>query len=273
MKWGFMTLLSITGVESKTMEDNAKLWKWTGVALLIVGLTVALVFQTVFTWGVIESTRFDQGDPALFVNSENLSSLQCPLIVTSGEVGVVSATFNNPDELDRVRIVRANISDGFISTRQEINTELPLASGETRTLTWEVTADNAVWDRFIIVRVFVLRTSANLPAMTATCSILTLDWFGLPGRLVSGLVLALSILGPLLGLGLWYTMNRPLDYQQRYQFRLGMMITTVILAGLFFSLIQLWILHIIVLMVTLILLVSLMLEWLHRLGEPTGRPQ
>jgi hypothetical protein len=253
------------------MKDNAKLWSWAGVVLTVLGLAVALVFQTAFTWGLIESTKFDQGDPALFVSSENLKSLQCPLIVTSKEVGVVRATFSNPEEMDRVRNVRANISDGYISLRREVNTRLPLAPGETQTLTWEVTTDDAVWNRFIIVRVFALPTSADMPAMTATCSILTLDWPGVSGRLLANLLLVICIMGPLLGLGLWFAINRPLASKQRYQFRLASVITAVILIGLFVSLAKLWVLSVLILTITLIVLVSLGLEWLHRIDEPISR--
>jgi hypothetical protein len=255
------------------MKDNAKLWGWTGVVLTVLGLTVALVFQTAFTWGIVESTKFDQGDPALFVSSENLRSLQCPLIVTSNEAGLVKATFNNPEERDRVRNVRANISSGFISLRREVNTRLPLAPGETQTLTWEVTTDDAVWNRLIIVRVFAPRTSADMPAMTATCSILTLDWPGVPGRLLANLVLVISIMGPLLGLGLWYAINRPLASKKRHQLRLASVLTAVILIGLFVSLAKLWGLSILILTITLIVLVSLGLERLHQIDEPKARSQ
>jgi hypothetical protein len=255
------------------MKDNAKLWSRAGVVLTVLGLAAALMLQTAFTWGLIEATKFEPDDPALFVSSENLKSLQCPLIVTSDEVGVVRATFNNPEDRERIRRVRANISHGFISLPRQVNTELPLAPGETQTLTWEVTTDDAVWNRLIFVRIFALRASPDMPAMTATCSILTLNWPVVPGRLLANLLLAISIMGPMLGLGLWFTMNRPLAPRQRYQFRLASVLTAVILIGLFVSLAKLWALSALILTIILIVLVSLAMEWLYKIDEPKGRPQ
>jgi hypothetical protein len=254
------------------MKDNAKLWSWTGVVLTVLGLTTALAFQTAFTWGIVESTKFDQGDPALFINSENLNSLQCPLIVTGNEVATVSATFTNPHEIERTRIVRTNISDGFISVRREIATHLSLAPGETQTLTWEVTADDAAWDRLIIVRVFAVRTSALMPSMTGTCSILTFSWLNIPGRYMATMLLVLSVLGPLLGLGLAFNANRPLSGEQQRRMRLGGLLTVIILLGLLISLAGPWIISVTILMIILIILISLALEWVENVGESSVGP-
>lgn len=227
------------------------------IALFMVGIVVAIAFQTIYTWGVIEGTQFDRNDPGLQVADQPVDSFRCPLIVTTGEVGIVSASFTNPTEMVRPRIVRTNISDGFIIARREMATNLSLAPGETQTLTWEVTTDDAVWNRFIIVRVFAVRSAASMPAQVSTCSIIAVNAPGIPGSWLATALLALGIFGSVGGLAGWVWVKRPLSYEEnRHAKRMGL-ILTLVLFGLFISLAGYWIASIGILMLSLFLIVNI----------------
>ena len=227
------------------------------LAFFVIGLATALLVQVIYTWGVIESTQFDRSDPGLFAADEPVDSFRCPLLITSGETATVTASFSNPTELERTRIVRANVSDGFIIARREITTDLLLAPGETEVLSWEISSDDAAWERFVFVRVFALRSGAAIPAQVSTCSVLLLNVAGIPGSWLATGLLALSILGSIGGLAGWVLTKRPLSASDQPKGYLMAVVTGVILFGLYVSLNNYWVINILLLVVVLFLLISI----------------
>ncbi|MFO7538238.1 MAG: hypothetical protein R6X32_09290 [Chloroflexota bacterium] len=243
------------------IENNKKLLTWIGISIFVLGAITASIYQGLLLWGHLEDTQFDTSDPALMVE-ERLRTLQCPRIITLDEVTTVSAAFTNPTDSSRIRIVRTNISEGFVSLRRELITNLTLSPGETQRLEWEVSSDDAVWGRFIFVRVHVLRTSAQLPAQSATCNILVLNLSGVSGSLIANLWLALSLLGPVLGVGMWSRPRWPLieDDKKRF-FKMGL-IVLFLWAGLYFSMAGYWILHLVVLVFLIFILLGMMTSFI-----------
>ncbi len=240
-------------------QEKSKIVTMASLALFIAGIAITIAVQTVYTWGVVEATQFDRNDPGLQVADQPVDSFRCPLVVTTGEVGVVSASFTNPTELTRPRLVRTNISDGFIIARRELSTNLSLAPGETQTLTWEVTTEDAVWNRFIIVRVFAVRSAAAMPAQVSTCSIIAVDLPGIPGSWLATALLALGIFGSVGGLAGWVWGKRPLSYQDNRHMKQMGLIAALVVFGLFISLAGYWILSITVLFLSLLLIFNIML--------------
>jgi hypothetical protein len=226
--------------------NNRKLLGQVGIAIFILGIVTAIIYQCLLLWGTIEAGHFDRGDPALLAG-EKLNSLRCPRIITRGETAMVSADFTNPTDSDRIRLIRTNISDGFITMRREITTNLSLEPGETQTVTWEVSSDDAVWNRLIFVRVYALRTTAQMPAQSNTCSILVLEVPGVKGSHIANLLLALSVLGPALGLGLWGRLYWPWVEDDRDRASKMGVAAILVWLGLYMGLAGFWIGHLVIL--------------------------
>jgi hypothetical protein len=156
-------------------------------------------------WGDLEGSLFDtslRGDA-------RLTSLNCPVMVTSTEEGTVSATFENSLDRATVFTVRAHISHGRLTLMREVNSQIPLAPGEKRTLEWPVTAEDAAFGQLILFRVRV-GPKYPIPSRDASCGILVVDLPRFTGRQLFTFALAASFLSMAAGMGLWVFANRPL---------------------------------------------------------------
>jgi hypothetical protein len=247
------------------MKKNNKLVGWLGIFIFVLGVAAGIAYQSIATWGEIESSMFNPGVPV----DDRLDTLRCPLIITSNEVATVSATFENPTERDRIRIVRASVSEGFLTLRREITTNLPLEPGEVRTLEWEVTADDAAWGRYVFVRVYTPRTAPLLPAQTKACGILVVNWPWVKGSYIANTLLILGLLGPLLGLGIWSGVYWPFAGDKYERAYLMGILTALVLGGLYLSIVGQWIPHLLLLVILFFLLVSLATRAILSIGEPT----
>jgi hypothetical protein len=130
------------------------------------------------------------------------------VIINPDETGTVSAAFENPSDREVLRTVRAHISHGFSSLIREVEERFTLEPGTTEELTWEVTAEDAAWGHFILVRIHVLR-NAPLPAQTGSCGVMVVDLLGLPGGVVVYLPFAIGVLTMAGGVALWIAGRRP----------------------------------------------------------------
>lgn len=223
-----------------------------GMLLFSIGLFLGMAVSAGVLWGDLEAFLFDSSLGA----DEPLKTLRCPVIITSGETGTVTATFTNSGEKAVVRLVRAHISDGFVTLMREVNDRLVLEPGEIRRLKWTVTPDDAVWKHFILVRVHVLRSSP-LPSYTGSCGILVMDLPGLTGNQIIVLTLLLSALSTTAGVGLVAAGSRPSGGQAPGLIRRMGGLTAIGLATLLSSFVGWWMAGILLLLLTLIVAVSI----------------
>jgi len=223
-----------------------------GMVIFVLGIAAALIYQSISTWGIVESTLFDPGMPV----DERLNSLRCPLIITTDEIGIVSASFTNATDRQRTRIVRASISEGLLLLRRELTTNLPLEPGQTRILEWQVTADDAVWGRYVFVRVFTPRSTSLMPSQTGACGILVVNWPGISGTFIATTLLILGLLGPILGLGIWSGVHWPF-IEEGGRATVMIILAVLVLVGIYLSFIGHWIPHLVLLIIVFFLLISL----------------
>jgi hypothetical protein len=247
------------------IQNRRWLVGWLGMAIFVFGLTAATIYQSITSWGEIEATMFNPGMPV----DDQLDTLRCPLIITSNEVATVRATFENPTDRNRIRIVRASISEGFVTLRREITTNLPLEPGEVQTLEWEISAADAAWGRYVFVRVFTPRSGPMLPTQTKACGILVVNWPWLKGSHIANTLFILGLLGPILGLGIWSGVYWPFSDEQRQKAYLMGILTVVVMTGLYLSMIGQWIPHLLLLIILFFMLVSLATRVLMAIGEPS----
>lgn len=177
--------------------------------LFSTGLLLGLILLGGSTWADYEATLFDSTLPASWADTE-LTTLGCPIVISSQETGVVTASFSNTTPKPVNLRIRIHISDGLVTLIREENTILALTPGEIKVGEWTVYPENAAWGNFILVRAFQFSTS-QIPSRSSSCGILVIDLFNLSGTQIIFLLITISILTMSGGLGLYIYISSPLQ--------------------------------------------------------------
>jgi hypothetical protein len=198
------------------VDGRTRIRRLVGVLFFIAGFCLGLLFDALAVWGDLETTGFwgmfeaATYDPVQEIDAR-LGHLDCPVLITSGETGVVTAAVTNPHERSIQAILQSDISspsgeDGIRQDRREIS----LAPGERQEIAWQVYPDDRRYGRIIMTRVYLYQELSAGPARTAHCGVLVIDLFGLGGSQIVALGIAASLLGMAAGGWLWFRANRPL---------------------------------------------------------------
>ena len=170
----------------------------TTLILIFLGVSILLFIGAVSVWGDIKAVPFDN---LKHLAAEPLSTLQCPAIITSSETGTIFAIFSNVRNLEVTMDTRATITNGSVGGTITIDNEVLLEPEESQRLSWQVNAQNATADHFILARIHQL-AMASQPLKNASCGIFVINLPFLTGQqflLISmGLAGLLSIGGIIL---------------------------------------------------------------------------
>ena len=158
---------------------NKRLIQTFGVILYLVGVVLASTILALSVWGEIEVITFDAAVRA----DERLRSLNCPVFITRGETGIITAVIENSTDRDVNPNVRSRISQGFVTLLEEEWKQVAIPANSNRQLQWEVTEENAAYDRLILTRIYQFRNFA-LPSRQAGCGIVVLPFSGPTGQQV-----------------------------------------------------------------------------------------
>lgn len=224
-----------------------------GVLLYVAGILVGVALAAVSTWGDLEASLFDAAERA----ERPSVSLRCPVFITRHEVGEVSAVFSNTGQRPVERTAWAHISQGFVTLMREERVKLPLEPGETKRMSWFVSADDAAYGFLILVRVSALR-QAPMPSQSQACGILVLDVPGVSGLFITVVWLLLSLGGIGFGLWLWLRASRPFD-QRRQGAAAAMAVLAVLVVGaLAAGLLGQWVAGVLLLALTALALIAIL---------------
>lgn len=218
------------------MEQNRRNLSIAGILLFAVGLLAGMALWSVNVWADLEASLFD---PAIAAEG-SINNLRCPQFITPSEFGKVSIRVHNPTDRVLRQGVRARISNGFITYMRQENALLELQPGETRQMEWFVSAEDAAWNRLILVRINLLR-SFPLPSRTATCGIILLNLPLVSGSQFTWLIAVFSLASTLGGGLLWQRANQPLTPRQRNFFTLLAAWIVILIAGNLLAFLGLWI--------------------------------
>lgn len=223
-----------------------------GVLFYAAGILLSVGLAVVSTWGDLEASLFDPAERAEKANV----SLRCPVFITRDEVGEVSAAFTNTGGRPVERTAWAHISEGFVTLMREERVKLPLQPGETKRMSWFVSAEDAAYGFLILVRVSALR-QAPLPSQSQACGILVLALPGVSGTFVTVIWLLLGVVGIAAGLWLWLTASRPFD-QRRQGAAAAMVVLAVLVVGaLAAGLMGQWVAGVLLLALTALTLIAI----------------
>lgn len=235
------------GARRKSVQIVSVMLFWLGFG---VGLWLAL--GTV--WANLEASLFDSA----IRQDERLRSLRCPALITAEETAFVRAELENGSEKPVNFLVRANISNGFVTLKRELRATVPLEPGEAEEISWPVTAADAAYGRFILSRVTVLR-SPPYPARDAACGIWLVHTSLLTGGQLTALALLVSLGGLLGGLALRVWNERPFQDRRRGSFLVTVWLAVLVVVMMAAGLLRLWTVGVVLIAFSL-LMVGVLLE-------------
>ena len=175
-----------------------------GAIIFFAGILLGLFLSGWSLWGDVEASIM------VFRTGEQAIALHCPLMLTSTELGSVSADFTNPtvDEINPT--FHAVISHpGQPRTAYTILTIEPAGK---KPLQWQVGPQDKVFGGLILVNIFET-SQRNFPSHQGSCGIPVLglpNFPGLTGELVFILMFLASLIGMVAGAVLWVQGNSPL---------------------------------------------------------------
>lgn len=236
------------------MSHHSPFTRTLSLGLFMGGLLLALALTLVALWPDLEASLFDSALGA----ERSLENLRCPIVVTPADAAAIQATFTNPFDRPVQFVVRANITQGFVSLQREEDTLLQLAPGEEATLSWPIAPQDAAYERLILARIFAFR-SAPLPARARTCGILVVNNPLVSGKTIVAGAVSLSLLSLGVGAALW------LGSVERQRWAAGHTagrLAFLILLALGASLLGWWAVSLVLLLLLLLLLAVLLERYL-----------
>jgi hypothetical protein len=237
-------------LENANMKKRHKILTVAGGLILITGIILGFVLTSVMVWGDLEASLFTSGMRA----DRNLSTLKCPIVITTSETGKITATLKNPTEKTLERYLIANVSEGYASLVREIRTKLPIPPAEKRKVEWKIYPEDAAFDdRVILFRVYINPRHPH-PSLGANCGVVRVDLQGITGNQIvaSTAFLAFSSIG--FGAVLIELGHRSSQKRSRNVINSGYVLAGIILAAGILSYFGMWILGIGLLAIAVLLL-------------------
>jgi len=184
------------------------------ILIFAIGILVGTILVAITAWGDLEAAMFDTTVKA----DGSISFLNCPVMMTTSEISTVSASFTSTHVRPIERRVRIHISDGHLTLMREEKASLPMAPGKTEKISWVVSPEDAAFDQWILVRVYMF-PSVTLSSKDGTCGILVIDSPYLTGSQILIAGYTTSLLFMAIGLALWSHNNKPLNIKHNSTLR------------------------------------------------------
>jgi hypothetical protein len=219
------------------------------ILIFAIGILLGTMLVVINTWGDLEAAMFDTSIRA----DGTIRSLNCPAMMTTSEIGTISASFTSTHVRPIERRIRIHISDGHLTLMREEKASLPLTPGKTEKLQWVVNPEDAAFDQIILVRVYMF-PSAGLSSKAGSCGILVVDIpYFTGGQILTAAYIA-SFFSITMGIVLWRNNNKPLQIRKNSTLFELMIIAGSSVIGMIVSYLGWWMLGILSLALTLILL-------------------
>lgn len=173
------------------MKREMRIKNLISLALFGLGVLIAMALAAASALAEYEAVLFDTGVRA----EKRLTTLYCPALISSSEVGEISIRLSNPSEYEVNPVIKARISAASALFIREEDVQVFMKPGEKQTLSWPVQAGDAAFKRLILVRVLV-GPSYPLDSRTATCGIVVIDLLGLTSSQmqIGGILLSIILM-------------------------------------------------------------------------------
>jgi hypothetical protein len=178
-----------------------------GLVLFSLGVLLAFFLTALMTWADVEA--FSYGFPRY--GKEPMSGLSCPAFMSTAGNAQFSVTLKNTTERGLTPQVQVMVSEPGLSLWATDTKPVEMETGETETVTWEVSANNVVLGSFVFVKAYTF-ASYPQPDVEGTCGIFVVGIPWLRGDVLYWLWLATSL--ALLVAGLWLSDFRQVEEVQ-----------------------------------------------------------
>jgi hypothetical protein len=232
------------------MTTRRKIYRTFGIILFSFGILLGMGLIAITVWTDLEASFFDSALASQ--GGESLKGLRCPVLVTSSEIGTITATVKNPADKPVELRLRAHITDGFVTLMREVNATLQLEPGEKKTAEFFVTTDDATYHWLVLVRVRQFRYSP-LPTRQASCGVLARDVLGLIG-----------------GMALWSAGNWPLNRRSQATVRTMAALTVSLVVGFIVGFTGSWLLGTLLFAINLLLIFEIVRHAVQKSGDLTS---
>jgi hypothetical protein len=240
------------------MQEKKKILRTLGITLFIAGILVGTVMFIFMNWAYLEAYfYFGYTAPA----NKPLTTLRCPLLMTTSDTGEVTIQLTNNTKLDLAPAISTEISS-FDMVRSEEN-NYPLASGETRKLSWAVTSNDMAFGHLVMARVFVFG-AYTLPSRSGTCGTVMVNLPGLSGMALFLLALIFILVCMTAGWILWLGGSRPIQIQEQNAIRAMLFLTIAVLLGLIAGIAGWWVVGIFCTVACLLLILVVVVYYLQK---------
>jgi hypothetical protein len=186
--------------------------KLSRVSLIIffIGYLWGMAILGISIFGDFEATMFQFHIG--FEGDGTITGLDCPVMMASSDTETITATFSNPTDSRISPSVWAQISEGFYTVVRDYKENIFLEPGESKQLQWTITADDAVYDHWVLIKVHVY-SQYPLPASDGVCGVFVADMLGFTGSQVFVFSLVMIVLLMGLGIGMWIRATKRLKGQ------------------------------------------------------------
>ncbi len=213
------------------MKQRSLLTVTVAILLFLGGVLLEVSISGTVAWGEMEARTYVSQNAASGLN------LKCPLVLSPGAHGMVSAVISNTQDSDSLPVVTADFSHA--SGEQFKSQTLFLPAHASQIVQWEVEATDPLYGRLILVNLTQARYQ-DLPPHQEACGILILSFLGLGGIQVFSLLFLISILCVGIGAGIWLRERSPLDDIGRNLAQASGILAGVTTAALLSALARLW---------------------------------
>jgi len=235
---------------------NKKTFRIIGIVCLITGMFLLVFLGIISISGEVEATFFNAG----LKSDEPLSTLHCPAVITNNEVGIVSGNFYNPSDKIINMEVRTYVTDGYVTLMDEIIINFILGPGENKIVEVPVTAEDAAYNRIVMVRMHQMKR-IPLPYQNAACGIVVVNLPFLTGMQFIILTIGLGVLLSAGGITLWAVNAKPIVWDRLRNFQAMIFLTVTAIASTVTSLLNLWALALIITIVWLLMGLSMIWQF------------
>jgi hypothetical protein len=239
------------------VEKERKPLQTVGLIIFFIGFLIGVLLLGLSVIGDFESNQFY---PSI-IGDRFFKSLDCPVMMAESEVGTVTATIKNPIDSKVTPTVWIHISEGNTTLLREDRVNLTLQPGESQSIQWTITKDDAAYGYWVLVKIFVY-SQYPLPSTHGSCGVFIADFKGLTGKQVHILSMATSGVLMVVGGGMWFLSSRPLRGKTTLNMRRALIIMgAAVSGGVITTLIgsQLWILSGVILIPCLLLILVFLL--------------
>jgi hypothetical protein len=152
--------------------------RMSGIGLFALGLLISLTLIVVALSPDLEADFYGFN----VLSRVRLTGLRCPILMARDEQPLITARVTNESPYKTNIFMRAVISAPGLST-QEDRKLVAFEPGQTKTITWPLSAEDAVYQNLILAKVY-MGGAYPMPPAESTCGIYLLNLSGVRGSVV-----------------------------------------------------------------------------------------